>query len=491
MLRGRASFARSAFSDCQSFSSIDTMALVNLRAGIAAFVVLSSCGGRPLPDLPELRLDGFQSTVKAEVERALEAVRQTPRDPKANGRLGMALHAHDQFVPARRMYERARMLDAKSFEWPYYLSSVEASLGNYEAALTALEAAEGLQPDYPPARLRKAGILFDLGRLEESRKLYENLIERDSGLAEGWYGAGRARAALGDTDGAVQALGKACVLFPLYGSAHYALAQALRKQGKEAEAQRHLTIYEANKTTVPPASDRYMAEVAHLNRGAAYLLRLARDAEERGQMEEALKFSREALAADPKSVQGHINLISIYGRMGRTDQAAEHYRQAVALNENQADAHYNYGVLLFELKRLAEAKKSFEKALSINPQYAEAHNNLGYLLEMEGKPAEAIRHYQQAIASQPDYRLAHFHLGRVLTNQRRYEEAIAHFEKTLTPEDANTPGYLYALGAALGRSGRRARSIEVMRTALEKATALGQPRLVASIERDLKILERR
>jgi len=468
------------------------MALVNSRVLTAAAAFwLISCTRPALPDLPELRLDAFQSSVKTEVVKALETVKSSPRDSPANGRLGMVLHAHDQYAAARTMYERARILDGNSFEWPYYMSAVEASLGNYEAALRALEAATNLQPDYLPARLKRADILFDLGRLEESRKLYEDLVKQDAGMAAAWYGAGRVLAALGDAQAAIDSLSKACELFPQYGSAHYALAQALRKTGKEPQAQEQLKLYEANKTGLPPANDRYMAEVARLNRGAAYLLRLARDAEERGKMEEALRFSLDALAADGKSVQAHTNLISIYGRMGQTEKAAEHYRQAVALNENQADAHYNYGVLLFAQKQFAEAKRPFEKAISINPQYAEAHNNLGYLLEMEGKPGEAIRHYQEAIASRPDYRLAHFHLGRIMTNQRRYEEAIAHFEKTLAPEDANTPGYLYALGAALGRSGQRARSIEVMLKAREKAAGLGQGQLVASIERDLKILERR
>jgi tetratricopeptide (TPR) repeat protein len=468
------------------------MALVNLRALTAASLVcLICCRGPALPELPDLRLDAFQPSVKAEVEKALGALQIAPRDAAANGRLGMVLQAHDQYAAARTLYERARILDKKAFEWPYYLSVVEGSLGNYEAALRALEAATSLRPDYLPARLKRADILFDLGRLDESRKLYEELVKQDAGLAAGWYGAGRVLAALGETGNAIESLSKACELFPQYGSAHYALAQAFRKMGKEAQAQQHLKMYEANKTALPPAGDPYMAELSRLNRGAAYLLRLARDAEEQGKMDEALQFSLRALSADEKSVQAHTNLISIYGRMGQAEKAAEHYRQAIALNQNQADAHYNYGVLLFAQKRFAEAKKPFEKAISINPQYAEAHNNLGYLLEMEGNAALAIRHYQEAIASRPDYRLAHFHLGRIMTSQRRYEEAIAHFEKTLTPEDASTAGYLYALGAALGRSGQRARSIEVMQKAREKAAGLGQRQLVASIEKDLKILERK
>jgi predicted Zn-dependent protease len=107
---------------------------------------------------------------------------------------------------------------------------------------------------------------------------------------------------------------------------------------------------------------------------------------------------------------------------------------------------------------------------------------------MQGSGGEAMKHYNAAVKNEPGHRLAHFHLGRLLANQRRYPEAIEHLKQTLLPEDANTPGYLYALGAVYGRSGNRARSVDLMTRAREKAAALGQSRLVASIEKDLTTL---
>jgi tetratricopeptide (TPR) repeat protein len=159
------------------------------------------------------------------------------------------------------------------------------------------------------------------------------------------------------------------------------------------------------------------------------------------------------------------------------------------INPNLAEAHYNFGVLLAGRNRQSEAFDAFRKALEISPYYAEAHNNYAYLLLNEGRLEEATRHFQSALENKPNYPLAHFHLGRILLHQGKTNEAIDHFRQTLGSDDDSTPGYLYALGAAYARGGDRQNALTYIRQAQEKATALGQKQLLASIERDLKILE--
>jgi tetratricopeptide (TPR) repeat protein len=460
-----------------------------MRFVSAAALCLCACTSRPpLPELPALDLARFQPSVRAEVERAFDEARRAPEDARANGRLGMVLHAHDQFGAARVMYQRARALDAKAFEWPYYAALAESAAGNREEALAALEEALAIDPSYAPARLRRSEILFDLGRLDESGRAAQDLAREYPEMAAAWYGVGRVKAAKGETAEAIAALQRACQLYPQFGAAQYALAQTLNKAGRKAEAEPHLAAYGRFKTNAPPSNDRWTGELQALNRGSAFLLRLASDAEQQGNWAAALKYTEQALAEDPKSAQAHVNLVSLYGRAGQAEKALKHYRTAVELNPNLADAHYNYGVILFQLGKRAEAAKAFERALAANPYHAQAHNNLAFVLEAVGRTAEAAAHYRKAIENDPNYRLAHFHLGRVLANQRNYPEAIAHLEKTLSPEDASTPGYMYALGAVYGRSGDRGRAADLMQRARAKAEAAGQAQLVASIDRDLRTL---
>ena len=58
----------------------------------------------------------------------------------------------------------------------------------------------------------------------------------------------------------------------------------------------------------------------------------------------------------------------------------------------------------------------------------------------------------------------------------------------LEPEDADTPSYCYALGAAYARLGEREQALGYMRAAREKAAVLGQRSLLESIDRDLRTL---
>ncbi len=454
----------------------------------AAIVCCVSCANRPpAPDLPQLSLDAFLPAVKTEVAKALEAARANPADGAAAGRLGMILHAHQEYGAAAACYRRAEALDPKRPSWPYYISAVYAQEGNNAAALLAMDRALNLDSSHVPARLRMAELLLDSGRLDESGEQYRKLLSSEAG-AQAHYGAGRVHAAKGETSAAIESFEKACALFPDYGAAHYALALALRKQGRDAEAQPHFARYEEHRLTGPPSNDALLAELKRLDVAATAYMREGADLEAKGKLAEAAEAHLKALEVDPGMEQAHINLISLYGRLGQPEKATGHYRAAVALNPSRAECYYNFGVLQFSLKHYDTAREAFARALKINPNYAEAHSNLGFLLETQGNVRDAVDHYRRAIENQPGYRLAHFHLGRILVNQRKYGESIAHFEKTLTPEDDSTPGYRYALAVACVRSGNRARGVPMLRQARAEAASRGQGQLAETIGKDLRTL---
>ena len=234
----------------------------------------------------------------------------------------------------------------------------------------------------------------------------------------------------------------------------FALAQHYQRTGREAEAGRLMAEYPRFKTTAPPVDDPLLDAVRALNKGPDNLLSEAVTLEARGQLAAAADLQLKALELDPKLTQAHINLISLYGRLGDPAKAEKHYREAIAVNPNAHEAYYNFGVLCYQSKRRGEARAAFEQALAINPGYADAHNNLGTLLEEEGKLAGAAEHFRRAIEMQPSFRLARFHLGRIYANQRRYAEAIEQFKRAVEgAEDESRPAYLYALGATQARAG--------------------------------------
>lgn len=443
-----------------------------------------------MPPLPELKTGDLFPAVVKQINAAYQTARTHPMDAATNGRLAMILDTYEQYSLAAICYRRAHLLDPKSFDWAYDLGYVLFKEGQYTQATDALREALLLRPDYVPAKLKLADSLFSARQPEAAGKLYQEIVQQDASSAEAWYGLGRVQAMQGDSKAAAQSLAKACDLVPRYGAAQFALATAYRKLGEADKASEHFKLYHANMTTVPPAVDPVRAAVQALDQSASAYLRRGLVLADAGDLRGAIQQHLDAIHADPNEVQGYINLIQLYARVGENEKAEDAYRKAVSINPNRADCYYNYGVLMFGLRKMPEAEQAMRKALQINPYYAEAHDNLGYLLAIRGQLDEALDQYRKAVEERPDFRLAHFHIGQVLVNQGKYAEAIQEFQKILTPNDASTPGYLYALGATYARAGDRQNALVYMRKARDEAAARSQEKLLTSINQDIATLEK-
>ena len=448
-------------------------------------VLLFSCT-RQKPPLPQLNIENFLPGVRANLEPALKAATANPDDAAAVGKLGMLLSAHNQLAAAVACFERARALEPNSFRWSYYLSTAQT---DQEKSMAALIDAVRFNPSYVPARLRLAELLLAADKREQSRTAYVEVVQAWPQSPQAHYGFGRYWALVGDTAKAIGHYRKAVELFPQYGAANYALALLLRQQGQKAESEKFFQNYEHNKTNVPPSEDPLQAEIAELNAGAMTHIHRAAQLEQAGNFLEAVSEHTRALEIDPKLVQAHVNLISLYGRLGQIDKAEQFFRSAISLNAKQADAYYNYGVLLFNRKELAGAEKQFRQTLEINSYHAQAHHNLGFLFEQKGDLGAALREYELACKSQAAYPLARFHAGRILAAQRNYPAAIAQFSKALQPEDDRTPSYLYALAATYVRSGNHTEGARFALLARNAARSFKQQELVASIDRDFPTLK--
>jgi tetratricopeptide (TPR) repeat protein len=439
--------------------------------------------------LPPLPLDALPAALRDRIAAAYRKAEAEPVSADASGSVAMLLHAYDQFDVAEPWYRHAAQLDPVAFDWPYLLGAVQAERGRYDDAARSLREAVEKRPRDLPARLKLAEVLLARGEPDASASLYDEILKERADSPQAHQGAGRVEAARGRFAAAAERFRRATELFPGYGAAYYALGLAYRDLGRADEARAALQAYEVHRLEAPPLDDPVLGHVRDLRTGA--LARLAEGVRlgKAGDVEGSIREHEAALAADPTLAQAHANLISLYGRLGRADKAEEHYRAAISLAPGLGEAHYDYGVVLVQQRRPREAAEAFQRALAINPNYAAAHNNLGNMLEADGRAAEAERHYRAAIANDPTYRLARFNLGRVLVAQQKHAEAIAEFEKTLEPEDAETPRYLYALSAAWVRAGNREKGLRYGTQAQQKAESLGQTELAATIARDLRRLE--
>jgi len=109
----------------------------------------------------------------------------------------------------------------------------------------------------------------------------------------------------------------------------------------------------------------------------------------------ALAAYAEAIAADPKIVDAHVNRGWLLHEAGRLEEAELAYRAAITACGGEPLLLYNLGVLLVDMERKKEAVEVYESALRGNPGFADCHYNLALLCEELEMPREAIRHMAQ------------------------------------------------------------------------------------------------
>ena len=458
---------------------------------VALFIfltTLSSLHAQTLPTLPPFHFENFESNIGKQLSKAYTEAKAKPLNPAANGQLGMALHAYEQYEFAASCYARALHFAPKELRWHYYFGLTQAALAKYPQAITAFKNALQLEPTNLPAQLRLAEALLAAGQFRDSQIIYEALTKQTATAAQAQHGLGQIKIALGAKDEAVAHYRQALTLFPEYGVVHYSLGLALRDQGKKEEAQQHLILSQQQKYQRPTLDDPLLQVIADLNASATDQLQRGVVLAGMGKLDKSIEAHERALEINPKLIQAHINLISLYAQIGQFEKAEKHYQAAVADNPNLADSHFNYGIILMGLERYREAAAAFQRSLERNPFSADAHYNYAIIIEREGKTDEAAEHYRQALANNPEHRQAHFHYGRVLVFQEKWLEAIEHFHQTITVEDEDTPRFMYALGATYARIGERQKAIQLLQEANKRATALGQKEIMAAITRDLQTL---
>ena len=465
---------------------------------ISAVLLISGCSSRPaaqkdsLPPIPKLELATYRAQVRGPVEKAYQALQAKPTDADANGNLGMLLHAFEQLESAQICYRRARAYDPQKFQWAYYLGLVKALDGKNQDAAANLRDAIRIDPGYVPARIKLAEVLLNLGKFDESREVSQSILKDNPQASPAYYWLGRVAVAQGQSEQAVEQYRKACELWPTYGTAHYALALTYQKAGDAKEAERHMAAYQKYKADSDPQPEDPMLEaVRSLDNSALAHLMKGVDLENAGQIEPAIAEEEEAVRQDPKLAQAYANLIGLYGRTGQADKAEKAYRATVAINPNLPQSHYDYGVLMSSRQQYAAAETAFRKALESSPNYAEAHSNLGAMLERKGDMEAARKHYQSAIENKPNFRQAQYQLGHLLLMQHKATEAIAHLSQTLTPEDGDTPRFMFALGIAYAEAGDFASAHQYLEQAGQRAASLGQDQLAGQIRGILAQVERR
>lgn len=208
------------------------------------------------------------------------------------------------------------------------------------------------------------------------------------------------------------------------GSALYALAVALRRAGRLADAEatmaravgedpvlEHAELYEADALWMngvyPAALDRYRAYLAThaggpfatyaLRREAGCLMRLNRD-------DEAIPLFRKVVTLAPTHGDSRLDLAVLLRGKGALDEALEHLRAARAALPELGTYAMAAGTTYLHMGRLEEGIAELETAVARRPTWAQAQGALAAALYDAGRLDDAAAHLNVALLLQPGNR---------------------------------------------------------------------------------------
>ncbi|MBI1371514.1 MAG: tetratricopeptide repeat protein [Phycisphaera sp.] len=316
------------------------------------------------------------------------------------------------------------------------LSTVTVTqLGYWRSPETLFNHTLALDPDNAVAHTVLAVDLGHNSRWQEALPHYVRAAELKAQDPASAFGCGVALQELGRVDEAIKWFNEANRRAAPAGNApaHTSLGTLAMRRGDLDEAER---CFRAAIAADPTHA------TAHFNLGLV--------AVRRGDLPAAAASFAESTRLDPAQPGPWYNLGLTDSRLGKPDDAVDAQRRAVDLDPNNADYLRAYGNALMSVRKHADAADVYDRLLKLDPNNADTRTRLGMALGNSGAIDRALPHLEAATRLAPDNAAYWDNLGTAYRAMRRNDDAAAAFAQALKADPAFDPArrHLDALRAA-------------------------------------------
>ena len=269
-------------------------------------------------------------------------------------------HRRGEWVTAERDYRAVLASHPDEANAVHFLGLLLHQRGESVQGLDLMRRSLALQPWNYQYRANLAGALMQIGRVEESERLYRETLRLKPDFVEGYLHLGMLYAEQGDHPQALEAFGLALKLDPGNYTAWVATA---RSHHALARVQASLAAF------------RKAAALAH--RDAERLQALSITLRESGEFEDAARSQTRALELAPDSAQAENGMGNVLAMQGDLEGAERHYRRALAIKPAYAGAFHN----LVDITRLEPTDPLWAPLMKLEAQ-------AGTLPPEEGAPLQ-------------------------------------------------------------------------------------------------------
>lgn len=264
-------------------------------------------------------------------------------------------------------------------------------------------------------KIEKAIEFHKKGKLNEAKKLYEEIIEVDS-----------------VNSNILNLLG---VVY--YQETNYQVAKLLLLKAIQINPEN--PIFYSNISLVEYENKKYENALLFINKAILLKPELSQGYYNKGNYLSALNKHIDAIENyniaikyNSQYVSAYINCGNSYKDIKKYRSAIEKYSQAIKIDPKNFECYNNIGLIKIELKKYDEALLYFEKAIKINDKYSEAYCNIGILYKKIKKIKLAEKNLLCAISLNSNYFNAHYNYGNLLLEKGLYEDAIKSYDLALS-----------------------------------------------------------
>lgn len=168
-----------------------------------------------------------------------------------------------------------------------------------------------------------------------------------------------------------------------------------------------------------------------MNAQVSYLLGLAKQYIQKGDLADAERLLKQALKMTPKNSEVYRLLGVNYAFKRDLNEALKMLERSIKIDPQNWLAYSNQGNIFRDLNKFDSALRSYDKAIALQPNYAEVFNNRGNLFQSLNKLELALKDYDKAIALQPNYAEAYSNSGNALKKLNMLDLALIAYEKAI------------------------------------------------------------
>lgn len=290
----------------------------------------------------------------------------------------------------------------------FSLARISALEGDYEAAVTLLQASIEADPSSAYLHTSVAELYLKMNRIQEAINACRTAIDID----------------------------------PKHSDAHLLLANILSSLKQERGAIEH---YRKAIELTPDKEDAYLQLALIYLRVFEY--------------EDAVKTLKSLTALAPDSLHAYYYLGKAYEQMKLPKEALSYYRKVISLKPEFEPVYVDIGLSLEAQGERKEAIKSFESLLQLNPHNFSVMQHLVQLYIQENRLEDALNILKTLISRDIGGLETHRKAGLVYLELERYDEAILEFEQILKQEPQANQIRFY-LASAYEEMGEPIRAIE-------------------------------